>query len=92
MIHQPLTVAELRGPTGPFLLEVRLTDPVAPASRRWQFQQSVRDLEEGLRVASRMSQAYQYRLFLGAAHGHLYLDWQDDEGADTCSPVWVRRS
>ena len=91
-IQQPLTVGELAGPRGPFLVEVLMTRGTYAGSheRQWVLVQSVRDADEGLRVAARMSQAYQYRLYISPDMGYLYLDWQDGEG-DECNPAWVRR-
>ena len=88
-ICNPATRGELAGAQGPFLLEVLLGKAQIPGGR-WQLQQSVRSLEEGLAVASRMSQAYEYRLFMGRDHGYLYLDWQDDADG-YCSPRWIAR-
>lgn len=83
------TRSELAVPQGPFLLEVLVGKARIPGGR-WQLQQSVLSLEEGLAVASRMSQAYEYRLFLGRDFGYLYLDWQDDADG-YCSPRFIAR-
>jgi len=91
-IQQPLTVGDLAGPRGPFLVEVLMTRGTYAGSheRQWVLVQSVRDADEGLRVAARMCQDYQYRLFVSPDVGYLYLDWQDGEGEE-CTPSWVRR-
>lgn len=74
---------------GPFLLEVKLTNPVPPHNQDWRLVQSVADREEGLRIASRMSQAYAYRLYIGPDMGYEYLEWDDNPtDPDTCVPVW----
>ena len=90
MICNPLTMADIAGPQGPFLLEVLLRDATG-SNPRWVLQQSVKTLQEGLRVASRMEQAYRYRLYLSPADGYLYLEWRDDDNGETCSPVWERK-
>lgn len=76
--------------TSPFLLECLMTNPVSPHERRWVLVQSVASMEEGLRVASRMSTSYQYRLYCGPGYGYYMLDWQDDPtNAGMCIPAWV---
>lgn len=89
---QNLTRADLDGPKGPFLLEVLMSRGkyAGDIERQWVLLHSVQTTEQALAVASAMSQAYQYRLTLEPGD-YLFLDWQDDENADTCSPVWVRR-
>lgn len=89
MITRPLTVADLNGPVGPFLLEVLLTRGTYAGDheRQWTLVRSVASLDEGLRVASNMATCYDYRLFLGAAYGYLYLDWQEDTDG-MYSPIW----
>ena len=89
-IFNPPTLADLEGPRGPFLLEVKLG--AATGQPRWVLQQSVKDADEGLAVASRLCQSYDYRLFLGQAWGYLYLEWVGDApDSDYCAPAWVRR-
>jgi len=86
-----MTQSDMYGPAGPYLLEVNVGNPAAPGERRWVLQQSVGTPEEGLAVASRMAPCYEFRLYLAPEWGYLYLDWVDDVGGETCSPVWVRR-
>lgn len=87
MIMNPITLADIAAPAGPFLLEVRMTSPLPPHNQRWVLVQSVATADEGLRVASRMSQSYAYRLYISPDVGYLNLEWVDDEG-DYCRPEW----
>lgn len=84
-----LTYTDTLAPAGPFLLEVLLGR--ASDNPRWQFIQSVKDADEGLRVASRMCSIYDYRLFISPDVGYLYLDWVDDGDGETFSPTWIRK-
>ena len=87
-IQNPMTLADIAEPRGPFLLEIRLTNPLPPHNQRWQLVHSVATAEEGLRVASRMSQSYAYRLYISPDVGYLSLEWEDEPDSDYCRPVW----
>lgn len=85
-----MTRADIAEPQGPFLLEYLAERHTGRPS--WALVRSVQTAEEGLSVASRMSSAYDYRLFISPAVGYLYLDWADDpDNVDYCKPQWVRR-
>jgi hypothetical protein len=74
----------------PYLLEIKMTNPIPPHNQRWVLVQSVADRAEGLRVASNMSQCYAYRLYIGPDYGYEYLEWEDDPtDPDLCVPNWV---
>lgn len=83
-VYEPTDLAKHDAKHGPYLLEVYLGRGTDRA--RWQFQESVKSLSHALAVASRMSTAYAYRLFMEPGR-YLYLDWADD-GDGLCSPVW----
>jgi hypothetical protein len=84
------TFAEMGGAVGPYNVQVLLGR--ATGEPRWVDVQWVPTMEDGLRVASRMEQCYEYRLYLGKAHGYVYLEWVDDaDDADMCVPTWVDR-
>ena len=85
-----LTLSDIAGPAGPFLLEIKRFDPDR-GTQFWQLLRSVKSLDEGLRVASNMCASYSYRLFLGAEWGYLRLEWADDPNdPDMCLPKWVQ--
>lgn len=79
-------------PKPPYAIEIKRFDQDR-GTRFWQLVQYVNSLDEGLSAVSKMCSSYQYRLYLGAEWGYLYLDYEDDpDDADYVKPVWKRMS